>query len=398
MNDAKPKYNSEIEYLSELIDVALTPEDIFGRGVNGSATLEDLRSVYHQLAKKVHPDIFATSANKTIAEKTFKKLNTLWAEAQLRLEQNVYGTNQNVIVKDTVEEIFQLKSRKFSYTSIGRSAIGKTCGVFKGVVAAQNVSLPCIMKIPHSAADNDLMEVEANMYRKMQSHLKTLKLAGHEDISITLSKRIPTFLESIKLQCDDGQMKIVNTFLITDELGTNGWYTLEQIREKYPQGVNERIAIFIFNRMIEGLMLAHDSQILHRHLTPNHVIIHAETHTGNILDWSCATQRFPRNFPFLYQDTKYSSFFPKEYSERRQGFAHCDLYMAASNVVYVLGGDNTTRSVPETVSEPFLALLNKCLQPKGFNRFHNAGVLREELKTVAQKLYGPPTFVKFEMQ
>lgn len=63
-------------------------------------------------------------------------------------------------------------------------------------------------------------------------------------------------------------------------------FTLEQARAQYPQGVDPRAAVWIWNRMLEQLACLHDAGFCHNALAPNHVLLHPRDHGAAFCGWS----------------------------------------------------------------------------------------------------------------
>src|SRR5216110_2176995 len=106
--------NAELERISTSLKQAHSPEEIFGTLTGTQAEmLEAARRIFRQMAKAVHPDLYEGTADFDKADVTFKKLAQFWGQAQVRIENGVYGT------ADTVEifKPFIIRTKKCQYTA-----------------------------------------------------------------------------------------------------------------------------------------------------------------------------------------------------------------------------------------------------------------------------------------
>ncbi len=293
------------------------------------------------------------------------------------------------------------ESRKYVYVLTKRLHSGGTCGVFAGGAESKinSETFPVVMRVPHNASDNDLMSREARAFLAFQGKVSKLENDSKEamDFGAKLLDRLPNFLESLRLNEPGGgsTKRVVNIFRQLPG-SEQGWYSLEEIREKHSQGIGSRAMAFIWNRVLEGLTLPHASGIVHGALTPNHVVVQTDTHAANIVDWTASCQRdLGDKVPYL--DDRYQSYFPPELLHNGIPFPATDIYMSAWCMVYLLGGDPMTGDVPGNVEEPIARLLNRCLQPKISQRPQKVDRLYHEFREITKKLWGPRKFVQLLM-
>ncbi len=386
----------EKEFISVLnkLKRAKQPEEIFGL----KSSQEEAEKTYLKLSKLVHPDRQQTDEGKELGETASKRLNELWGLAKLKFAQGIYG---NLAVKPQADPIGppMFKTKKGTYVLVELIREGGTCGIFSAIMQnKENQTIPIIARVPHSPKDNDLMEREVQAIKAMQAKVKKLATdpEGTESARKFLA-RIPSLTESVKLKDNGGQgHRVVNLF--TEPSGLNaGWFNLEEIRAKHPTGINTRQMCFIWNRTLEGLTLAHLSGVVHAAITPNHILIHTESHSGKIIDWT-ASCLSGKNQSLPYVDERFKNFFPAEIlGGRGSPTPSADIYMSAWCMVYLLGGEPGSGDLPSTVEEPIKDFLNRCLQPKIRLRPKNAAVAYEEFRGIAKRVFGSRKFVNLEM-
>ncbi|MEI8339179.1 MAG: hypothetical protein WCF94_00770 [bacterium] len=389
---------NELVVMLANLKAAKCPEDVFGH--IAAATAEELyKSVqrnYRLMAKSCHEDKFTEPQDKEEAKVAFQILSEFWSQAEERIKSGVYGTTSKSAPKapDKTSPTVNFKTKKNSYVMGELLHAGGMCGIFDGTVQdLKSNTMPAIFKVPHSVGDNDLLEREAKVLKLFQQKIRELSEKPEtEGAAKGFSQRLPTFLESIKLVQPSGEEKVINTFIKKPGYET-GWVTLEEIRQAYPEGVNTRVMVFIWNRILEGLSFAHLVGVRHCAITPNHVLIHPESHLGQIIDWTASCIDGAK-VPYI--DDRYKSFFPEEILDPNgMPSPSSDIFMSAWCMVYILGGDPKTGVIPASVEKPLQDLLNKCLQPKRRFRPGSAEILHGELKQAAKTLFGPSKFVQF---
>jgi len=392
------------EAACSLIRGASSPQALFGVCEPGSPAeskqaLESIKKTFRALALIVHPD--KNPKDKAKAEAAFKKLEDLRVAAE-----TIYKPESEQ-VKPVEFTPVTLTTAKCTYVITAKKTEGTMCGIFTGVAQTDiatatgkvTKTLPVVFKIPHTANDNDLMEREAKAYGAMKKKMKEIAVdADGKKIAEKFLMRIPSFLESIQIEEPNvPKKKVVNIFARTFGFET-GWFTLEEIRTQYPQGVSTRIMCFIMNRVLEGLTLAHMSGVVHCAITPNHVLIQAREHLGNIVDWTGAICSGTNDGVVCVDEQRYDGYFPEEMIDQ-QGTPTpaTDIYMLAWSMVYLLGGDPKKRLIPNTVETPILGFLNSCLQPNRRFRPQDAAIAYKQFQQISKDVFGPRTFVGLTM-
>ena len=363
---------TEIEHVIELIESATVPEDVF---ILKSNTLDELRHSYVGFQQIIHPD---KAGNSKRVHNASAKLNGLATIAKKKIKDGTYGDEKPVEVKKPIT----LKTKRYTYTLMERIHVGKTCAIFNTVIQdKKGTGFLGIIKIPHSIEDNDLIIRESESLKRIKTKVDTLRIdpIGNEQAD-KLGHLFPRLLESGKMGG-----KAFNTFIKLPGLESN-WYTVEEIHNKYPKGVSLRIAVFIMNRILQSLDVAHISGIRHGAVLPKHMLIHQPTHAGYLFDWttSCTAGN-----TLLYVDREYSNFYASEVLKTKAPTPDTDVYSAAMIMIYLLGGNIETFEIPELPTQ-IHSFLNKCIQPKKSLRYNNAGRAYDDFKVITQGVLGPP--------
>lgn len=377
------------------IAAAQGPEDLFGKLPNDSdgkkTSHETIIRMFRKLAHLVHPD--KNPNDKERAALAFGRLEELRNQAE-----SMFNATQTKTAPASFAPV-SFKTKKYTCTITSRIAVGGMCDVFDGVmIDTQGAKVQILVKVPRSATDNDLMKREARAYSSFKKKAKEIATdADGEKLAKAFLWHFPTCLDSIEIEEPNSLQKKTVTILARHPDFIEGWYNLEAIRNAYPQGISTRVMAFIWNRILEGLMFAHKVGILHGALTPNHVIIHTQSHMGNIIDWS-ASCKIGETEVIPYIDDKYKAFYPEEVLDPK-GMAtpETDIYMSAWCMVYLLGGDPVNQEIPATIEAPIVELLNACLQPRRRLRPHSADDVYRKFKEINKKLWGPRKFIELKM-
>lgn len=376
---------------AENLRKAKGPENIFAPFTLGKdeASLKKgkrhVQAIFRLYAKKIHPDHYKGKD----ADALFDKLSTL-KDAALRI---VTGDKESVFRENGIlSKPVSFKGGRAIYTLVRKIASGTGCDIFEGMAHSKE-PLQVIARVPKNAADSDLMERETAAYKAFTTELKRIAAPNEEGkkAATRFAWTIPHYLETVKLKGAWAGTKTVNLFSLLPKF-TTGWHSLKDIHRQYPAGLDVRQAAFIFNRGLECLTFAHHCGIVHGAVTPNHVLIHCATHTGNIIDW---TNSATRGQALAYMDPAYIDFYPRECHQTKTANRQSDVYMLAVCMVYLLGGDVKELRIPH-IPEPIFRVLNLCLQPAAYNR-PCAQVAHIQFQQALASVFGPPKFVELAM-
>jgi hypothetical protein len=156
--------------------------------------------------------------------------------------------------------------------------------------------------------------------------------------------------------------------------------TFEAVRQAYPQGIDPRIAIWMWRRILELLAFLHGSGVVHGAVLPPHLLVEDGDHGIRLVGYSAAGAS---GTPLATLCRPFEPFYPT-----RQLSPQTDLTMSARSIAFVLGGEGACVTVPSSVPEPLADLIQKVAADGADNAWN----LRERVGKLARVLYGPPRF------
>lgn len=339
-----------------------SPEDLFGSA--------DLKTVFREWAIKVHPD---NHANNPLAEEAFKILESLKAKAETKIENGTYGD------KSVLVDSIKLSSKNSLYTLTRQTKSGSIYDEYRGLNATgQDV----ICKIVRSPKNNDLLNNEAKIltYLRDSAPTKDLEAMAH----------IPKFIESFIL-LQNKERRQVNVLKAGE-----GFYTLQEIIEAYPAGLDPRDAAWMFNRFIGSLVISHQAGIVNAGVLPSQFVVNIKGHNGILKDWIYSVDINSSKKLISAIDTNFKEYYPPEVFNKVPATFSMDIYMAAMCMLKLLGGDVKTRVMPSSVPVPLQGLIRACLLGPSA-RILDIWYLYDEFNSVLERLYGKKVFRTFSL-
>ncbi|MCA9604716.1 MAG: hypothetical protein KC619_03945 [Myxococcales bacterium] len=148
-------------------------------------------------------------------------------------------------------------------------------------------------------------------------------------------------------------------------------HDLTKVRARYPKGVDPRVAVWMWKRLLEMLSWVHASGFVHGDVRPEHSIVHPTAHGVMLVGWTAAAWRHGRDgrSPAL------------------------DLSASARVFAYVLGGDGgrLSRAVPGTLAR----LAEATSDPKKAGE--DGWRIHGELVRLAYDQFGPAAYVPLSL-
>ncbi|QBD74625.1 hypothetical protein EPA93_00910 [Ktedonosporobacter rubrisoli] len=372
--------NAEMKRISALLSRAQRPGEIFGKlAGTQDQKLETARRVYRQIAKVLHPDLYTESADIEKASSAFKKLVRLWLLAQKQIEDGTYGRAAN---EDSFAP-FDLRGQKGLYRANRLLAHGDYCALYIST-AQDGPKTRSILKIPSSPRDNDLAANETRILK----HLSDSK--DYEQFRHFISQPV----EALTYQEEaSGAVRQINVLAYT-----SGLYSLKEVREVYPHGIDPKDMAWIWRRLLVALGFAHAHGVIHGAVLPTHILLHPSQHGVVLIDWSYAVLK-----PAITGERiraisgGYRDWYPAEVFARERPMPGLDFAMAARCMIELLGGNPQIGSLAEHIPWQLQHYLKGCTLPKAEQRPQAAHLLLTEFDALIERLWGPRQFHTFVM-
>jgi serine/threonine protein kinase len=354
--------NPELERFTTQLRSCLRPEDLFGQ--LGTAPLAEGKKLFKRFARICHEDRYIRPDDKHVAHEAFTRVSALWTEAQARIAKGIYGLSAPTTNA-------KIRTKRSAYSVHGVVAGGD----FSNVYRATNESdgLEVLIKIAVTGRNNDMLEREARALPVLQKAL--LSAFPKEPRPILFPSLIETFV------FNNGRRANVLSW-------QPGFRPLTDLLKAFPSGADPRHFVWIWNRLLTLLGIAHGQRIVHGAVLPSHILIHPETHELLLSGWTFSTP-IGQAVPALSAD--YQTWYPApEIAAKRVAGSGTDIFMAARSMQKLLGSRND-------IPPRFKTFLAACTIPGTARRPSDALALFDDFQEVAKATYGPRRFVKLEL-
>ncbi len=365
---------ADLHAVATTVSKADTAEDLFGI-LAGSveARLEALAHLYRKLVTVVHPDKYPAAAEADLAREAFIKATALKTHAEAKIRAGTYGDKKVQPPAPHVDSPpVVVKTKDREYTVGKRFAQGDLCDLYESTCRAERVCF----KIAQSAADNDLVENESRVLKKLfPAKQKEEKFFRY----------LPRCLDTFMFRgAGSAETRRVNVLTMLD-----GYRSLEEVRCVYPDGLDYRDVVWMLKRSLAGLGFVHNQGVIHGAIIPPHVMVHPTEHGAKIIDWSYAIEgsNHVKALSKPWRDC-----YAPEIFKKQTPTAATDIYMLFKCVVSLLGGDIKAGTMPNTVPKRFQGFVNGCLIAAPSRRPDDAWKLHEELDELLESLVGKPKY------
>jgi hypothetical protein len=369
--------NLNLITLHDKLEATILPEDIFGALPGGKTEqIAGLRDTFRGLARVAHPDSYADAGDREMANRAFQRLNELYGFAGERVAQGRYpqadaGPREKIV------------SGRCEYHLSGEYSNDGVCLTYPAVCrdngALRSVDLA-------AAADptlNDLVRNQASILEELGRGASIAKFAPF------LPELVETFTVQNGLTAHTASVFAART----------GWYSLHQVRERYPGGVDARDMAWMYRRLLTVLGFLHTEGVVHGAVLPGNILIQPEEHGLILVHFYSATSLSGtgRGLPLCVSHEE-QEWYPPEMAITRSVSPAVDLYLAARCMRSILGAEPTAREFPSSVPQPLASFLRGCLLPHLSLCPGDAWSLKDEFDDLLGNLWGKRKFHPFSME
>ncbi|HLV97974.1 MAG TPA: hypothetical protein VKT82_04785 [Ktedonobacterales bacterium] len=369
--------NAELSFVAQLLDNARQPEDVFGKLEGNQA--EALRGAYRSLTKVTHPDHYRDAQDQALAEQAFRALQKWARTAEEKITLGTYGREEPTGTSTLVQH------RKHAYVvQAAPFAQGDMCNLYQCTHVFNGTEGAAIFKVARQPADNDLLAYEAAALKTLASSQEHKQFHAY----------VPQLVDSFDYH-DPSSPAARRVNVLAFETGQ--YFSLQEVRAHYSKGIDPKDMAWMWRRLLIALGFAHASGVIHGAVLPTHVLIQPEQHGLVLIDWSYAVSHpaMGEHIPAISSD--YQAWYPPEVLAKETPTPSTDLYMAALCMIYLLGGDPLTGTLPDSTPPRIQAFFRGVALKKPAQRPQNALTLLDEFTNLIQQLWGPRTFRVFYM-
>jgi hypothetical protein len=322
----------------------LNPKQFFG---------DDLDSVLRDCLGKSHPDRFQES-DKARADEIFKEFQSA--------------------AESTKTPPITIKTPGRTYTIRDQFGVGDVADV----------------NLATSGSDSYVIKVSRvpGAEKLLRHEFDVLKEIGEKAGDKSYRHYFPPTVETMRAK--DKILKQINVFGYNPAyLG----YTLEQVREKHPDGIDARSLAWIYKRLLECLGFSHQCGWVHNATLPTHVLVFPSTHGINLVDWKTASQ----SGPLSLISAKYREWYPAEVKNKEATGPATDIYLATKCMVYLAGGNPVTGTIPPSIPRQMAGYFRSAMMERASMRPQDAWQFHEEFSAMLVELYGKPKWHELVM-
>jgi len=190
---------------------------------------------------------------------------------------------------------------------------------------------------------------------------------------------IPNIRDTLKL--DDGSVALVMSYIEGP--------TLAEILEKYPKGLDAEHVAWITERVLNILKYLHYHAVVHGDVKPQNIIVQTDKHMVTLVDYGLSAIR-PRSGS---SNKGYTPLFAAP--EQIRGGAllpETDFYSLGMTMIFALGGDIQTKSVPSHTPDNMCAFIKRLIayDLKGRPRWEHEDI-HENFQVLREKDFGRRT-------
>lgn len=318
--------------------------------------LKQLKSVFRQLAKATHEDLYPKE-EKNKAKEAFQELNRWHKIAMTQIQNGDYG----------VENPITITFRKNTYILSKKIKNGDLAEIY--LCGAEKEPATKILKLAKSPSVNALLKIEA----------KTLL-------------QISRFDGRFKKLVENHIQKFENSFEINGRQGNflelnNGFFTLEEVIAAHPNGIDSKVMAWIFRRLLASLIGVHEAGYVHGAVNPSHFMINLEDHNGRLIDF-CYSVKSGETITHITPNY-YKKLYPPEVFNKQKVGPETDIYMAAKTMELLVDTAKLPRSIKYFLKS--LRIDNQMRRPNNcLDIFH-------EFAEIIESLWGPPKWVDLKM-
>ena len=327
------------------------PFDFFGE-----VSWTELKALYRQCAKIVHPDT-TKSGDQYLAQEAMKMLGDFYQQAEVEFQNGTYGITIKTSTEYLSNPLFEFTLGKNDFRFYKYFFEGEVADLYWGTCDGESV----LIKIATDPNDNCLLEQE---YRV---------LCGLKHKSLPVVK---------------GRVVINDraAFVMHEIEGTS----LTDLMNEYPSGIPAEHVMWMLERLFSAIGYLHFNNLVHGNLKPEHIIVNRDTHNVSIVGFSFSI--VSANLDIAHYRIINDVYTPPEVNKTARVMPNADIYAIGKLAVLMLGGDVTNNAMPMRIDERVRAFVRKLVGRNSRLRPNDAWQLWDEVIELRNEVYGKARF------
>lgn len=367
--------DANLQLAYEQIMQAEHPEDLFGVHdivLPADTLLEHLRTKYDPLRSATDPKMYQDPADSEAADDAHSKLLGLYAAAEMRIRQRIYGLlGRGRPLPSHAVKHFTVGSNRYH---VGNAVLSDSSLVtYEGFLMRHHEMCgEVVIKVANTTASNHLLHNEARAIDELHRN------------PVPQWKHLPLLMDRFSARQRLG--------LVYRRFSGS---TLTEVRRHrlHRGGVDQRHMVWILDRILSCLGYAHRCGLVHGALIPENVLIQPALHNVIIDGWGTSVLK-----PAVSGER--GAFYSQEYSAPESVAGHVgpwsDIYSLGKLMIWLVGGDPLTKRTPEDVEPTIANLLRRMTDEDIYKRPQDAWDLHEAQNRVKDALW-PRKFLHFDM-
>lgn len=348
------------------------PEQLFGDlGITVEEQQKTLANAYKYLIKLYHPDLFRKDPEEyQIADGITKMLNYLRMEAEKKIARGIYG---KAVESESHESECVITTSRREYRVTGYLVRGEDSDVYLAEYDDPDDKIvpvkKAVIKIADDLSKNSLIENEVQL----------LKILNHQSM--------PELLDHL-LMPEDRKRAVITRMI--------DGHDLYQIRESFPDGLEARHMVWVFERLLSVLGFLHYHAVLHGNIEPGNIMVRGRDHNAFLLDFNYSLVEPKKGETLEIVSREYTA---PEVFDHKSPHPASDLYSLARCMIYLLGGDVENEQLPDHVDRRIVRFLEGFLIRNPGRRANDAWKMYSALSDIRLKVFGTRhEFYPFTMQ
>lgn len=366
--------DSNLEPVYLRITQANRPEDIFGTPIVYSPEnqADKVQSRYEKYEKIVNPDIYQDVIDSEYARDAYDQLKNFKAEALEKIAEGKYGIS--VVSKNQVMKgkSFKIGSRTFYLGN--KITTGDMFSFYDGFFdLGDSYFGKVVIKITNDPQYNELIANEVRILEKLRQY------------DVAQKKHLPIHLN--RFTSSGNRDGVVFRKI--------GGFDFNEIKRQYPDGIDQKHMVWMLDRLLSLMCFIHEVGVVHGRITPSRVMIRTKSHNAFLFNWGTAQcdgaqKRYSH-------DNFEQQFIAPEYFTAGQIGPWSDIYSIGKLMIWILGGDIQSNSIPREVEPKIRDFLLSLVQEDPVIRPNDAWKLYDQQATIKDSLW-PREYLRFDMQ